>query len=196
VAVIRLRVLLVALAVATAVGGPAAPAGAHGGAAVFEVLEVAEATSGRVVLRVRVTHEADGEPAEGAIVEVAATGPDGEVVPAEPAERQDQPGAYAVTLDLAAPGAWTLQVSSSFPPGTTEIPVEIPLVDGGAADASTVVGPSPPTSLTAVLDEPEAGGAEGGSDTTNLLVAAVFGIVGGALGLWVSKRRSARRRKP
>ncbi len=180
----RLRLLLVVLAVVVAVGGPVGPAGAHGGGAVFEVLEVTETTPGGVVLRIRITHEADGDPAEGAIVEVAATGPDGEVVPAAPAERQGEPGAYAVTLDLDSSGPWTLQVSSSFPPGTTEIPIEVPVTD-----------PSTPTSLTAALDEPEAGGAEGGSDTTNLLVAAVFGIVGGALGLWVSKRRSARRRR-
>lgn len=168
------RAVLVVVAVVAAVS-LAGTAGAHGGGAVFEVLEAAETAPREVTLQVQVTYESDGELAEGAIVEVTASGPGGATAGPEPADRRDEPGVYATTLDVAEPGEWVLVVTSSFPPGTTEVPVEV-----------TGEGP--------VLDEPEAGGAEGGSDTANLVTAAVFGLLGGALGLWLSKRWAARRR--
>lgn len=171
------------VAAAAAAVGLAGPASAHGGGAVFEVLEAAETAPGEVTLRFQVTYESDGEPAEGAIVEVTASGRGGATTGPEPADRQDAPGVYAATLALAEPGAWVLVVTSSFPPGTTEVPVEV-TGDGPAAE-----GPPEPE-----LDDPEVGGAEGGSDTANLVTAAVFGVLGGALGLWVSKRWAARRR--
>lgn len=182
---VALVALVAAIAAAGALAGPAA---AHGGGAVFEVLEAAETAPGEVTLQVQVTYEADGEPAEGAIVEVAASGPGGATAGPEPADRQDEPGVYAATLDLAEPGEWVLAVTSSFPPGTTEVPVEVS-GEGPVPERSSAEGPPKP-----VLDEPEVGGAEGGSDATNIVTAAVFGLLGGALGLWVSKRWAARRR--
>lgn len=168
----------------------AAPAAAHGGGAAFEVLEASEVAPGRLALRVLVTHEADGHPAAGAIVEVAATGPGDAPAPVQ-AVRQEEEGVYAASVDVGGPGAWTLVVSSSFPPGATEVPVA---VRGAAAGTTTAQVAAGATSTTApVLPAPEVGGVEGGSDVANLVSAAVFGVVGGALGLWVSRRRSARR---
>ncbi|MEX2659600.1 MAG: FixH family protein, partial [Acidimicrobiales bacterium] len=176
----RPALVVAAMAVFVGLAGPAA---AHGGGAVFEVLRAAESAPGEVILEVQVTYESDGEPAEGAIVEVTASGPGGATAGPVPAERQDEPGVYTATLDLAEPGPWVLAVTSSFPPGTIEVPTEV-TGEGPAAE-----GPSEPA-----LDEPEVGGAEGGSDATNLVTAAVFGLLGGALGLWVSRRWAARRR--
>ena len=188
------RGLLAAIAVAVLVPVLAPPAAAHGGAATFEVLEAEEVTPGMVGLQVAVSFEADGHDATGAIVDVVPTSPDGEPSPAVRLTR-DETGAYAAVLDLREPGAWTLDVTSAFPPGSTEVAVE---VGDGAAAAEPVeeVAASEPdgTSERDVLDEPEVGGAEGGSDTTNIVVAVASGLVGGALGLWVSRRRSARRR--
>lgn len=174
----------------------AAPAGAHGGSAAFEVLEAEEVTPGEVELRVAVTYESDGEVAEGAIVEVAATGPSGDAEPSVRLERQADGDAYAARLTLPDEGAWALAVSSSFPPGETEVEVEVgmtgdePEAEGrGATQESTEDEPD-----GVGLEEPEAGGAEGGSDATNLVVAGLSGVVGGGLGLWASRRRSARRR--
>ena len=194
-----MRAFLVAAAAAVLAPVTAGPAAAHGGGADFEVLEAEEVAPGTVSLQVAVTFEADGDEATGAIVDVVPTSPDGEASPAVRLER-DGTGAHAASLDLPEPGEWTLAVTSSFPPGSTEVPVEV----AGSAPADDAADPaeaeeapaSEPggSSDTDVLDEPEAGGAEGGSDTTNLVVAAVSGLVGGALGLWVSRRRSARKR--
>jgi hypothetical protein len=176
---------------AVAVGGAVPPVAAHGGGAVFEVLEASGSAPGELVLRVRITHEADGDPAEGAIVDVVGEGPGGATAGPVRAERQDEPGVYAATLDTSAGGPWALAVTSSFPLGSTEVPVA--LDDAGtevAADDAPADGSDDP-----VVGAPEAGGAEGGSDTANLVIAVVFGVTGGALGLWVSSRRAARRRE-
>ncbi len=193
------RGLVVVAAVAIGAWAPAAPAAAHGGGAAFEVLEADEVAPGRVALQVAVEFEADGEEATGAIVDVVPTSPDGETSPAVRLER-DGTGAHATTLDLPQPGRWTLAVTSSFPPGSTEVAVEVgnaaPADDGAGAAVDEEAAASEPagTSGNEVLDEPEVGGSEGGSDTSNLVVAAVSGLLGGGLGLWVSRRRSARRR--
>lgn len=195
----RVRALLVVTAAILLPTAAASPAVAHGGAAAFEVLEAEEVAPGTVALQVAVTFEADGDEATGAIVEVVPTSPDGEASPPVRLE-QDGTGAYAATLDLPEPGGWTLALTSSFPPGSAEVPVEV----GDPAPADDEAGQAPAVEAAAsepdasggdeVLDEPEVGGAEGGSDATNLVVAAISGVIGGALGLWVSRRRSARRR--
>ena len=187
---------LAALAVGLALAGPA---GAHGGSAAFEVLEAAEVASGEVELRVAITYDADGEVAEGAIVEVIATGPSGESVPSARLEREAGGDGYAARLTLPEGGAWVLALSSSFPPGETEVEVEVGMTgdepeSGVAADGGRDEGSAEDDSDGGGLDEPEAGGAEGGSDTTNLVVAGLSGVVGGGLGLWASRRRSARKR--
>lgn len=186
----RLRSATGALVALVALIALAAPAAAHGGGAVFEVLEASEVAPGRIALRVLVTHEADGDPAAGAIVEVAATGPGDAAVAPVQAVRQEEEGVYATSVDVAEPGAWTLVVTSSFPPGTTVVPVE---VRGAAGGTTTTTAPAAAPTTGPVLAAPEVGGVEGGSDTANLVSAAVFGVIGGALGLWVSRRRSARR---
>lgn len=195
------RVGVVALG-ALAVGLVAAgPAGAHGGSAAVEVLEAEEVAPGEVELRVAVTYESDGEPADGAIVEVVATGPSGGAGPSARLAREADGDAYAARLPLPEEGVWALAITSSFPPGATEVEVEVgtapgePEVEGRDAAVRTAAEPEVDDgSGVGGLDEPEAGGAEGGSDTTNLVVAGLSGVVGGGLGLWVSRRRSARKR--
>ena len=159
-----------ALVVATAVASLAlaVPALAHVGSAEFEVLEAAEVAPGTVSLRLGITFEGDGEAAEGAIVEVVPAGPDGATTPSVRLAREADAGIYAGTFELDEPGTWTLTVTSSFPPGSTKVLVEV----DGEADVEVAVT----------------------TDTTNLLVAAASGVIGGGLGLWVSKRRSARKR--
>jgi hypothetical protein len=196
--VLRRRALLGSVAVLVTWLGATGVVAAHGGGATFEVLEAVEAAPGEVSLRVGIAHEADGHPAEGAIVEVEAIAPDGTGAPSTTLEREDGAGTYAARLDLPERGAWTLVVTSSFPPGTVEVPVTV--VDGGgpagadgavvpAADPAAVDPDGDAQTVPDVADEDE-----GGSTTTNLVVAAVSGVVGGSLGLWASKRRSARRR--
>lgn len=176
----------------------AAPAGAHGGSAVLEVLEAAEVAPGEVGLRVAVTYESDGEVADGAIVEVTATGPSGGAEPSTRLEREAAGDAYAARLELPEDGVWLLAITSSFPPGGTEVEVAVGSTgdepEGEGTEASAADGPAEGDEPDgAGLDEPEAGGAEGGSDTTNLVVAGLSGVVGGGLGLWASRRRSARK---
>ena len=61
-----LRRAVVALAAAVAVTGLAVPGAlAHGGGALFEVLEAAEVAPGEVEVRVAIAHESDQHPAEG-----------------------------------------------------------------------------------------------------------------------------------
>jgi len=190
-------VALGALAVGLVV---AAPAGAHGGSAAFEVVEAEEVAPGEVELRVAITYESDGAVADGAIVEVVATGPSGEAEPSVRLEREAGGDAYAARLALPDEGAWALAISSSFPPGETEVEVEVgmtgdePEAEGRGAAVRTAEGSTDDEPDGGGLEEPEAGGAEGGSDTTNLFVAGLSGLVGGGLGLWASRRRSARKR--
>lgn len=143
-------------------GGPAA---AHGGGADIEVVEAVGGADASVSVRLAITYDDDGEPAEGAIVDVVPVGPDGSSLPAVRLERQAEPGSYAATFDVAEPGRWTLEVTSAFPPGSVEVPVVVGVDDTGSSTA------------------------------TNLVVAAVFGTVGGVLGLWVSQRRRMRRQE-
>lgn len=159
--------LLVAVA---AVAWPLA-ASAHGGGAVFDGVVVDQEPPGQVVLSLDITYEDDGEPAEAAIVDVVAHGPAGQVADGVRLERVGEPGSYRGDLDLAGPGMWRLEVSSSFPPGATEVPVE---VEAAVADLG--------------------GTDDGGSTLVNVVVGIVFGLIGAAAGLWVSKRRNARRR--
>jgi len=207
----RSLVSVAAVMVATTV--LAAPAGAHGGGAVLEVLEAAEVAPGTVSLRLGVTFETDGGDATGAIVDVIPTSPGGGEKAAVRLAREPGAATFAATFELDEPGEWTLAVTSSFPPGSTEVPLEVQGTEGGAGDREAAVLPAGTTETAAgepgtreggtpeggapeggVIDAPEAGGAEGGSDATNLTVAAVSGILGGGLGLWVSRRRSARKR--
>lgn len=185
---------------------PAAPAAAHGGDAAFEVLEAAEVAPGTVSLQVAVTYANDGDPAEGALVDVVPSGPG--AAPGVRLEREAA-GTYAASLELDETGTWVLSLTSAFPPGQAEVSVEV----GGApkpeqgdeVEPSASIAPAAATQASTTeatttteaplrLDEPEAGGAEGGTDTTNLVVAAASGIIGGGLGLWFSRRRSARKR--
>ena len=197
------RPLLLALALGcgAAVGAVAgaAPAAAHGGGAAFEVVDAGEEAPGTVTLRLAVLFEADGHEATGAFVDVFPTGPTGGEAPTVRLARETGAGTYAATFELDEPGSWTLAVTSSFPPGSTEIPVQV----AGAAEGSPAVGGAGEEPVTTtgeggadggVVEDPEVGGAEGGSDTSNLIVAAFSGIIGGGLGLWVSRRRAARRR--
>lgn len=146
-------------------------ASAHGGGAVFDEVVVDQASPGQVVLSLDITYEDDGEAAEAAIVDVVARGPTGQQANGVRLERAGDPGSYRGDLDLDGPGTWTLEISSSFPPGETEVPVEVGAVLGG-----------------------ERARADGGSTIVNIVVGAVFGLIGAAAGLWVSKRRNARRR--
>lgn len=204
--IVRGLVLVAAVVVVSPV--LAAPAGAHGGGAVLEVVEAAEVAPGTVSLRLAVTFENDGGDATGAIVDVIPTSLDGGETAAVRLVREPGAATFAADLELDEPGRWTLAVTSSFPLGSTEVPVEVRGAERGAEDRGAAVFPAGAAETAAgepgtpeggppeggVIDEPEAGGAEGGSDATNLIVAAVSGILGGGLGLWVSRRRSARRR--
>lgn len=172
--------------------GATGAAVAHGGGATFEVLEAVESPPGQVSLRVGVAHEADGHPAEGAIVEVVPVAPDGSVSPSSTVERQGEPGTHAARLDLQDPGTWTLVVTSSFPPGMLEVPVTVGATDGPADGDGAMVAAADPDQ--ADPDEADPDEDESGRTTSNLVIAAVSGVVGGSLGLWASKRRSARKR--
>ena len=181
----------------------ARPVHAHGGPGVVELRSEGSVPEGPTEVAVSITYENDGEPAEGAIVDATASGPRGVVTPPVRLQSTADPGIYRAGLELPAPGEWTVTVTSAFPPGSLAVPLTVrPATSDHAAASttgtstttastttSTTSGPTAPT-----LEEPEVGGAEGGTDRTNLVVAAVSGILGGALGLWASRRRSARRR--
>lgn len=166
----RRRSPLAAAALVAVVAWPHAVS-AHGGGAVFDEVVVDQSSPGQVVLSVDITYEDDGEAAEAAIVDVVARRPAGQEADGVRLERAGDPGSYRGDLDLDGPGTWTLEISSSFPPGETEVPVEVGAAPGdeGATD-------------------------DGGSTIVNVVVGAVFGLIGAAAGLWVSKRRNARRR--
>jgi hypothetical protein len=179
------------------------PAHAHGGPGVVELRSEGSVPEGPTELAVSITYENDGEPAEGAIVDATASGPEGVVTPPVRLGSTADPGIYRAGLELPAPGEWTVTVTSAFPPGSLAVPLTVRPATSDPALASTT-GTSTTTASTTTsttsgptvptLEEPEVGGAEGGTDRTNLVVAAVSGVLGGVLGLWASRRRSARRR--
>jgi len=192
------RLAALACAALVLVLGTAGPVHAHGGPATFDVLSDLVVAAGRLELRVAVAHEADDHPAEGAIVDAVAVGPDGAASPAIPLAHTADVGVYAGTVALPVPGAWTLTVTSAFPPGTLDLTVDVAAAPDTPSPPTTAVVGAAATPTTAGppvvdLDEPEVGGAEGGTDRTNLVIAVVSGVVGGCLGLWASRRRAARR---
>jgi hypothetical protein len=195
---VRTLAAVVLVAVSAAVLGTGAPAHAHGGPGVLELRSEDSVLEGPSELEVAVTYENDGEPAEGALVDATARGPAGSVTPAVRFAQTGDAGVYRASIDLPAPGPWTVTVTSSFPPGSLVVPVTVrpapPDATAGLAATSATTGTTTSGPTVPSLDEPEVGGAEGGTDRTNLVVAAVSGILGGALGLWASRRRSARRR--
>ena len=197
------RTLAAALVVAvSAVVLAAAPAHAHGGPAVVELRSEDSVLEGPSDMEVVVTYENDGEPAEGALVDATARGPAGSVTAAVRFEQTGDPGVYRAAIDLPTPGPWMVTVTSAFPPGSLVVPVTVRPAALDSPASATAAPPSTTTTTSTTasgptvpqLDEPEVGGAEGGTDRTNLVVATVSGILGGALGLWASRRRSARRR--
>ena len=186
----------------------APPAHAHGGPGLVELRSEGSVPEGPTELAVSITYENDGEPAEGAIVDATASGPEGVVTPPVRLGSTADPGIYRAGLELPAPGEWTVTVTSAFPPGSLAVPLTVrPATSDPAVASTTGTSTTTPSTTTAstttstssgptvpTLEEPEVGGAEGGTDRTNLVVAAVSGILGGVLGLWASRRRSARRR--
>ena len=201
VGVVRTGAAALLVAVSAVVLSAGAPASAHGGPAVVELRSEDSVPEGPSELEVVVTYENDGEPAEGALVDATARGPAGSVTPAVRLDQTAEPGVYRAAIDLPTPGPWTVTVTSAFPPGSLTVPVTARPTPSGATVVTSAGSPATSTTTTttsgptaSVLDEPEVGGAEGGTDRTNLVVAAVSGILGGALGLWASRRRTARRR--
>lgn len=96
-------------------------AGAHGGAAVFDV--ETDVSGMDVALDVGITYETDGEPADGAIVQATGTGPGGERIEL-PLER-DGDGRYVASTTVPEDGSWRFTIESSFPPGSTTVEVDV-----------------------------------------------------------------------
>lgn len=121
----RARLATLLLLIAGVWSGPIATAShAHEGSAVFEILE-ADASGQEVVLQVGIRYSNDDEGAQGAIVKATGTGPDGETVGPVPLERADD-GYYEAVLALPVAGAWELNLTSAFPPGSTTIDLTAP----------------------------------------------------------------------
>jgi hypothetical protein len=112
-------VALILLAIAT---GPSADA--HGGSAVFKVIE-ASSRDGRVVeIDVAVTYSADRERAEAAILEAVGHGPPGHTTAPIELTRLSG-GIYRLRTTVDTSGVWRFDIDSRFPPGSTVITVKV-----------------------------------------------------------------------
>lgn len=99
-------------------------ASAHTGGAVLRV-DTSDAKEGLAVdVTVAVNYEGDGEPAERAFVAVTPRAEDGRRLAKQDLERADG-GRYTGTIAVDEPGRWTLEVTSSFPPGEATTVVDI-----------------------------------------------------------------------
>jgi hypothetical protein len=108
----------------------AQPAHAHGGIAAFEVRS-AEGRGRQVHVELLLTYENDGEPAESGFVTATPVAPDGRTLPPVELVRAED-GIYVLDTEVDADGAWRFRLTSRFPPGSTEVTVE---VDGSAPPA-------------------------------------------------------------
>lgn len=103
---------------------PAGDADAHSGSATFETLEARAGSDLVIHLRIAVRYSNDHEPAERAFLSAEATSPDGRKVAAVQLTRGDG-GVYAGALHVDEPGEWTVEITSSFPPGRTSLTVDV-----------------------------------------------------------------------
>jgi hypothetical protein len=107
---------------------------AHTGAPTFDVQE-ASAHGRTIRLRVAVTYSVDGDAAEGAFLTAVPIAPDGRPRPAIDMRRRSR-GVYVLETEVDSDGRWTFQITSRFPSGSTEVPVDVgraPADDDGRA---------------------------------------------------------------
>jgi hypothetical protein len=133
----RRRSCVAALVVVAALGLGATSSHGHGGGAVFDTnVKIA---GQRVDFDVGITYETDGEPAERAVVRAGGAGPDGQRTGTISLRRSDT-GRYTGSAPVPATGRWLFTIESAFPPGTTEVDVEVrPPADRRLASPSVVV---------------------------------------------------------
>lgn len=167
-----------ALAGLLAVSGLGAPAAAHGGDGVLEVVTTVR-DGDDVFVRVRLTYEADGHGVPDATLTAVVEG-DTPV----PLAAEEQEGLYSGAVP-AQPGD-TIRVTSVEPATSAEVEApaleeEFPVLPSGEEATSTTTAPTTEATTTTAADE-EAGAPatvtdEGGSDDDSNALPLVIGGV-------------------
>lgn len=130
-----------------ALTGIVAPAAAHSGGAVMEVVTADGADDLAVEVTVDVAYEGDGEPADRAFVTVTPRDDSGRRL--EPIDLDRATGGrYIGTIELDQPGRWILDVTSAFPPGSTTIDIA---VGGGASGGAAPILTSAAAAVLALV---------------------------------------------
>lgn len=199
--------LALLLAVAVVVLGPGAlPAGAHGDEGELTLTRAEQSGPSTVEVEVGIVYANDGHLAQGATVTATLTGPDGATVgPVTLTRTGETTSLYAATVDVTAPGDWSVAVTSTEPTGSTSGSVTV--VEGFAPATTTPEAPATtappgteaPASVAAADDAPasEEASADGAiGDGDGFPSAAIVGaslalfavvLVGGVL---VARRRA------
>jgi hypothetical protein len=153
-------------------------AGAHGQAGEITVLDASPAGPLAVTVEVGIVFGNDGDPAEGATVTATLTGPGGaEVGPVPlPAVRGAR---YGSTIEVPAPGPWTVAVASTDPAGTASAAVEVPTAPATTTTmtTTTTTAPAPGTTAATVAPAGEDGPNRGLIVLATLAIAAAVVVV-------------------
>jgi hypothetical protein len=162
------------------------PAAAHDDKGIV-TLERAEATgSGGVELVVLLRYSGDKEPVSNAEVSATADGPGGRLDPVR-LLRTDVAGQYAGRLVLAAPGDWTIHVSSPKPLATLDHPYVLV-----ASTTTTTTSPSVVTTTTVDQSNDDGGDDDSAPGTSVVLAGVGAGAVVVVGGVALSRRMRSR----
>jgi hypothetical protein len=118
---IAAKAVAVALVLLALASGQSAEA--HGGSAVFKVVEASSSDERVVEIQVAVTYS-DRERAEGAILEGVGHGPHGHTTAPVELTRLSG-GVYRLRTKVDTLGVWRFDIESRFPPGSTVITVKV-----------------------------------------------------------------------
>lgn len=197
---IRLLSLLAVLAVVLLVG--ASPAAAHGDEGELTLTKVEQTGPTTVSIEVGIVYEGDGHLAEDATVSATLTGPDGATVgPVDLTRTSDTTSLYQATVEVPAPGDWSVSVESAEPAGEVTGSVTVAeQADTSSTTAAPTTTEAPVTSE--VAPEPvtlsEDAAADEDAEDSGLSPAVVVGaclllaavVIGGAF--LVARSRSAK----
>ena len=197
---IRLLSLLAVLAVVLLVG--ASPAAAHGDEGELTLTKVEQTGPTTVSIEVGIVYEGDGHLAEDANVSATLTGPDGATVgPVDLTRTSDTTSLYQATVEVPAPGDWSVSVESAEPAG--EVTGGVTVAERADTSSATAAPTTTEAPVTSEVDpEPvtltEEAAADEDAEDSGLSPAVVVGaclllaavVIGGAF--LVARSRAAK----
>ena len=190
---VRLTAALAGIAVTLVATAGITTASAHEGEGVLVVESQGPASGTSVPYQVRLTWVNDGHPAAAdTTITATAVAPDGTPQTPVPMVADDDDGRFSATLDLPAPGAWTVRFTSVTPAATLEVVETIVQPTTTTEPSTTTTTAEAATPTTEQASQVDDGDDADGIGLAGLLAALLLGlvVVGGVLGFVRSARRT------